>query len=184
MTTAKRIPGSRKLHSVSSTGVDFQLKVRSLSCYCEGCRNNEQCQNNEFIEPWETKVLNPMDNETISSEEQNVDKVNENEQVETEPLAVKAVNDFVAVKFNTRRSKLCFYAKVTNIKLDDVFVEYLEKSDTGYQYSAKFTVYLINESDIVCKLPTPEIVVSGTRVKSVFQLDEHQKQVLSGYKLQ
>ena len=96
MTRAKRIPGSRKLHSVSSTGVDFQLKVRSLSCYCEGCRNNEQCQNNEFIEPWETKVSKPMDNETISSEEQNVDKVNENEQVETEPLAV---NDFVAVKF-------------------------------------------------------------------------------------
>ena len=33
-------------------------------------------------------MLKPMDNETISSEEQNVDKVNENEQVETEPLAV------------------------------------------------------------------------------------------------
>ena len=63
---------------------------------------------------------------------------------------------------------------MTNIELDDEFVEYIEKSDTGYQYSAKSAVYLINESDNVCKLPTPEIVVSGTRVKSVFQLDEHQ----------
>lgn len=55
----------------------------------------------------------------------------------------------IAVKFETR-SKLCFFAQVTNIELDDVFVEYLEKSNTGYQYAAKSTVYLINESGVVC----------------------------------
>ena len=34
ITRAKTLPGSRKLHSVSSTGVGFQIKVRELSCYC------------------------------------------------------------------------------------------------------------------------------------------------------
>ena len=51
------------------------------------------------------------------------------------------MNDFIDVTFETRRSKPCFFAQVTNIELDDVFVEYLEKSDTGYQYAAKSTVY-------------------------------------------
>ena len=191
VTSAKTVPGSRKLHSVSSTGVNFQLKVRSLSCYCEGCRNNEQCTNNEYIEPWEVKVLKPMENETAVSAPENEEKAvnNEEEAYDTEEVASDrmeplAVNDFVAVKFETKKSRLCYFAKVTNIEADDVFVEYLEKSEAGYQYSANSKVYLITGTDVVCKLPVPEIVVSGTRVKSIFKLDETQKKILEGYKLQ
>lgn len=46
---------------------------------------------NTLIEPWETIVLKPMNNETIPSVERNVEEVNENEEVEKEPLAV---NDY------------------------------------------------------------------------------------------
>ena len=38
MTTAKTLSGCRKLHSIGSTGVGFQLKTRYLSCYSEGCQ--------------------------------------------------------------------------------------------------------------------------------------------------
>ena len=58
---------------------------------------------------------------------------------------------------------------MTNIEADDVFVDYLDKSNAGlYQYSANSKVYLIDGTHVVCKLPVPETVVSGTRVKSKF----------------
>ena len=50
ITRAKTLPDSRKLHSVSSTGVGFQIKVRELSCYCVGCKSGEQCLNSDYVD--------------------------------------------------------------------------------------------------------------------------------------
>lgn len=103
-------------------------------------------------------------NENIGGEELDDNVLVEQALHNEEPLAI---NDFVAVKLVTKKSKLCFFAKITDIKSGDLCVDYLEKSDSGYQYPANTKVYLQNVTDIVCKLPMPEMIVSGSRGKCV-----------------
>lgn len=50
------IKGTRKIHAVRNSNMDFQS--RSLSCYCEGCRSDGQCRNLAVIpENWETHMI-------------------------------------------------------------------------------------------------------------------------------
>lgn len=49
-TRAKTLAGGRKLHSMSSTGVGFQIKCKEISCYCAGCKSGIQCLNCEYID--------------------------------------------------------------------------------------------------------------------------------------
>lgn len=209
LTTAETLKGCRKLHvhSVASTGVAFQLKVRYQNCYCDGCRGNQQCQNQPYLDHWGTHVLKPVEtpdqvlepaedddqvpvpaeNQISESDEQNAEE-NAHGPVLTEEETPRnkeelTVNDFIAVQFLTKRSKVCFFAKVIDIESDDICVEYLEKNDKCYQYPVREEECWHNISDIICKLPVPDVVVSGSRVKCVFQLTEQQKELLKDYKL-
>ena len=49
--------GCRKFHSVSSTGNDYQIKTRCLTCYCDGCMNDNECKNKEWVGPWDTRNM-------------------------------------------------------------------------------------------------------------------------------
>ena len=50
---AKTVNGNRMLH-VDGAG---KLRIRKLSCLCEGCRKLMQCRNISCLGPWETKTL-------------------------------------------------------------------------------------------------------------------------------
>lgn len=193
-TTEKTLTGCRKLHSVSSTGHGYQLKVRELSCYCEGCRNGGQCKNSDYVDQWKPRVLKAVnkpieelhvDQPIPAEKEPEVsDVANDNSLTgESENINTPSLNDFVAVKFVTRKSKICFFAKVIDEENDDVCLEYLEKIGEHYQYPAVSEDSWQHKSDIVCTLPTPESVVTGSRVKCVFKLNEKQKQCLACFKL-
>ena len=55
----KTLPGTRarKLHCVRGKGKEFHLDVRALSCYCQGCRQDTRCQNEEFTASWEPRQI-------------------------------------------------------------------------------------------------------------------------------
>ena len=40
----KTLTGTRKLHSICSTGQDLALKTRNISCYCAECKQGNDCE--------------------------------------------------------------------------------------------------------------------------------------------
>ncbi|XP_070549459.1 RE1-silencing transcription factor A-like [Ptychodera flava] len=60
----KTVKGTRQLHSVLSTGEAYVLKKRPLSCYCSHCMlgNADECDNQEWVEPWRDLKLFPIKN--------------------------------------------------------------------------------------------------------------------------
>ena len=63
--------GTRKLHAVRSTGTNYILDTRNLSCYCDSCINNQgDCENREFVCQWERKSLRTVEEKS----KQNTDK--------------------------------------------------------------------------------------------------------------
>ena len=96
----------------------------------------------------------------------------------------KAVNSSVAIKLETKKSQACYFAKVKSIN-DDICVDYLEKCGSKYyKYSTDSQDFMQNTSDIVCTLPEPEVVISGSRVFCVFNINEQKKALLKKYKCQ
>lgn len=195
-TTAKTMKGSRKLHCVSSIGVGYQLRARDISCYCPGCRSDSECENSQYVSVWSTRVLKPVDSiQTVDvggstdEEEQVIDTDNNepviNDKAENDDEQPKP-NDFVAVKLETRRTKQCFFAKVTEVENGengDVCVEYLKKNGQHYMYPSVPDVSWQHKTDIVCKLAAPEYVLTGSRVKCVFRLNDIQVEILKPFKL-
>ncbi|XP_069137185.1 uncharacterized protein [Argopecten irradians] len=49
----RTIKGTQQLHSVRSVRPGL-VKVRKLSCFCRGCLNDGECQNQLFVDHWET----------------------------------------------------------------------------------------------------------------------------------
>ena len=195
-TSAKTVPGCRKLHSVKSTGVNHQLEVRSLSCYCVGCRINGECENSSYVNQWNKRILTPVDDKRNNENPQPTcvpvpePELPENETAPQIPhedpgdakISPK-LNDFVAIKFVSKISKVCFFAKVCEVEHNDVRVEYLEKCGKNHQYPEATDESWQKLSDIVCLLQTPDVVVTGSRVKCVFQINEKQNQLLKEFKL-
>ena len=157
ITRAKTLPGSRKLHSVSSTGVGFQIKVRELSCYCVGCKSGEQCLNSDYVDHWCVKVLKPTEQtqtEECPLEQPQTEELplETTETVSTEEIlddnSKLTVNSFVAIKLETKKSQACYFAKVKSIDNDDICVEYLEKYGSKYyKYSTDSQDFTQNTSD-------------------------------------
>lgn len=57
-TNVNTLKGTRKLHAVRSTGHDYKLETRKLSCYCLNCLEEiDQCQNIDYCHRWETQTL-------------------------------------------------------------------------------------------------------------------------------
>ncbi len=49
-TDVRTITGVRKFHQVRSTGTEYHIMVRNLSCFCEGCqKDNGMCLNESYI---------------------------------------------------------------------------------------------------------------------------------------
>lgn len=95
------------------------------------------------------------------------------------------MNSFVAIKLETKKSQACYFAKVKSIDNDDIYVEYMEKCGSKYyKYSTDSQDFTQSTSDIVCTLPEPEVVISGSRVFCVFNINEQKKALLKKYKCQ
>jgi hypothetical protein len=59
------LKGTRKLHAMRSTGHDYKLETRKLSCYCLHCLEEiDQCQNIDYCHRWETQTLNVLKSTT------------------------------------------------------------------------------------------------------------------------
>jgi hypothetical protein len=59
------LKGTRKLHAVRSTGHDYKLETRKLSCYCLNCLEEiDQCQNIDYCHRWETQTLKVLKSTT------------------------------------------------------------------------------------------------------------------------
>ena len=70
---------------------------------------------------------------------------------------------------------------------DDICVGYLEKCGSKhymYKYSTDSQDFTQNTSDKGCTLPEPEVVISGSRVFCVFNINEQKKALLKKYKCQ
>lgn len=93
------------------------------------------------------------------------------------------VNDFVAVSIETKKSKFCYFAKVIEIESEDILVEYLEKRGEYYQYPDVPEDSWQPKHEIVCKLPPPETVITTSRVKCIFRLNDEQKTCLKYFRL-
>lgn len=47
------------------------------------------------------------------------------------------INDFVAVKCGTELSGKKFFAKLNEIEIDEIYVEYMQRNDNCYQYPVR-----------------------------------------------
>jgi hypothetical protein len=57
-TIVNTLKGTRKLHAMRSTGHDYKLETRKLSCYCLNCLEEiDQCQNIDYCHRWKTQTL-------------------------------------------------------------------------------------------------------------------------------
>jgi rRNA processing protein Gar1 len=64
-TNVNTLKGTRKLHAVRSTGHDYKLETRKLSCYCLNCLEEiDQCQNIDYCHRWETQTLKVLKSTT------------------------------------------------------------------------------------------------------------------------
>ena len=170
-TGVKTLVGSRKLHSVSSTGVGFQIKAREISCYCAGCRSGIQCLNCDYVDSWSVKVLRPSDQ--METQEQPPGEQMERETEEpSKEHPMTAVNDFVAVK--TKKSCICYFVKFKAVENDDKVV----LSIISIHQLVK------NLGSILQTLPAPEILLSGSCVRCIFTIDEQKKKLLKQFKCQ
>ena len=71
----------------------------------------------------------------------------------------------MVIKLETKKSQACYFAKVKSIDNEDICVEYLEECGSKYyKYSTDSQVFKQNTSDIVCALPEPDVVISGSRL--------------------
>ena len=59
----------------------------------------------------------------------------------------------------------------------------LKNVEKNHQYPEATDESWQKLSDIVCLLQTPDVVVTGSRVKCVFQINEKQNQLLKEFKL-
>ena len=118
----KTLPGTRKLHSVRSTGQETVLNIRSLSCYCEGCKQKTQCQNSEYITPWEQRSLKlAQPCETQEDPQEDPAPVDTEERV--------SIGDFVAVKLCGKKSSTVYMAEVLDLAEDgeEAHLRYMKK---------------------------------------------------------
>lgn len=58
ITEIKTLVGTRKVHSIRSTGSNFIVKSRNLSCFCNGCLNSTDCVWKEYVCDWTVTNLN------------------------------------------------------------------------------------------------------------------------------
>ena len=130
----KTLPGSRKLHSVGSTGKPLEIDVRELSCYCQYCCiGNASCENKSYVGKWGTKVLkknitkrNETTQRKAKSKKQQVTvcpttphpnrcqeehRDAQNTQEPTDPAKFK-VGDYVAVCVRGPKRSCVFMAKI------------------------------------------------------------------------
>ena len=49
----KEVKGNRSIHSIETGESGRKLRVRKLSCYCDGCMENGVCSNVDYVDVWE-----------------------------------------------------------------------------------------------------------------------------------
>ena len=57
----KEVKNNRTIHSILANGLERNLKIRKLSCYCEKCLQTvyEECANKQYVENWEQIEIKP-----------------------------------------------------------------------------------------------------------------------------
>ena len=95
-TNVSTLKGTRKLHAVKSTGSDYKLKTRKLSCYCSNCLEDiDQCENIDYCHSWETQSLKLLKSTSNNETEQ----VN----IEQQPMEI---NPVVNINLNQERMEI------------------------------------------------------------------------------
>ena len=54
----KTLKGTRSVHCTQSVGVEFELKVKNLSCVCPSCvQEVAPCHNSQYVDQWYLKRI-------------------------------------------------------------------------------------------------------------------------------
>ena len=69
------VAGTRNLHSVRCVRAGV-IETRLLTCFCGGCLKGEECSNNDYVLPWETRALK-MVHEVTDIEETELQPIDE-----------------------------------------------------------------------------------------------------------
>lgn len=98
----------------------------------------------------------------IDSEENFEDEVLESPNtIESLPLSL-AVDDFILVKFNTKKTVVCYVAQVEEMLQEDLKVKFLRKiGENSFSFPEKDDRAFVALTDVVLKLPQP-IMSGGT----------------------
>ena len=56
-TNVKTVAGVRKFHQVQNTDTKYKILHRDLSCYCAGCIQDGQCQNDDYVSSFSSKTI-------------------------------------------------------------------------------------------------------------------------------
>ena len=54
---AETVVGTRKLHCMQGLKKPGEVKIRKLSCFFNGCKQGEDCENLPYVEDWELKKI-------------------------------------------------------------------------------------------------------------------------------
>ncbi len=57
VTQITTMKGTRKIHAIQCTGTPYLVKTRDLSCFCDGCISSSPCENSNYVQPWEDRLL-------------------------------------------------------------------------------------------------------------------------------
>ena len=101
--------GTRKLHAVRSTGHDYKLETRKLSCYCLNCLEEiDQCQNIDYCHRWETQTLKVLK----STRKQLENMETEQDSMEEEDMEIDHLEN---TDSNQQENRYSHYLQIKNI---------------------------------------------------------------------
>ena len=101
------LKGTRKLHAVRSTGTNYLLDTRNLSCYCDSCINNQgDCENREFVCQWERKSLRTVEEKSKQNTEKEQPTTDRKQQSATESVPMTSSCSCILV-FKSRPYEPC-----------------------------------------------------------------------------
>ena len=163
----KTLPGTRKLHCVRGKGKEFHLDVRALSCYCQGCRQDTRCQNEEFTASWEPRQIQIQRTSTPSTNTA-APTTTTSTTATSHPTSVMASTtimngDFVAVKLtgNKSNSVHIYMALVLDISenKEEVHLSFMKKCGNDlYIWPTPKDESWEPAENIVCVVNFPQLV--------------------------
>ncbi|XP_070574408.1 uncharacterized protein [Ptychodera flava] len=178
----KTVKGTRKLHSVRSTGEVYALQSRDLSCYCILCLSDATgCENQRWVDSWRMLKLSPSTNtntvvnsesapdarlESDNQTDQPCEHVMETDAIEscisdTQPVGSSGfhVCDFILVRVESARGRpLMFLGQIVHKDGNLFQVKFMKRVSDGK--------YIWPTREDVSWVPTTEII-SAISLKSL-----------------